>query len=128
MPLAEVKYIDVIFPDRYVTDVADFNGNQAYQLDLQGCVVKYTNPITCMPFMGVKTDHITNGHFVDRVNPGRDDQGSQFIPKGVMSPIDMVLGIHWCPDQNYFMVKFAGQLLSKPLTWHPTVFSTVAAQ
>ena len=124
MPLAEVSRIDVIFPDRKVTDVADFNGDQAYTLDLRGCVVKYTNPPTCVPFTGLMTDHITDGHFVDRVNH-RDDEGSQFIPKR-MNPIDMVLGIHWCPDQNYFMVKFFGQLLSKTLVHNSPVLSAVS--
>ena len=65
----------------------------------------------------------TDGRFIDTGS----NQGSMFIPRSSepMNPINALLKIQWCPDQNYFLVKFAGQLL-EPLRHQPTVFSTVA--
>ena len=64
----------------------------------------------------------TDGRFIDTAS----NQGSMFIPRSSepMNPINELLKIQWCPDQNYFLVKFAGQLL-EPLRHQPTVFSTV---
>ena len=118
----EVTYIDVTFPERFVTDPADFNGNQEYNLIVKGCMIVFGSPPTCVPFPGVD-EPVNDGHFVHESGFA----GSQFIPKR-KGLIDMALKIHWCPDQNYFVVKFFDELLTTPLVYHPRVYATVAAQ
>ena len=118
----EVKYIDVTFPERHVTDPTHFDDNQEYHLVVNGCMIVFGHPPTCIPFPGTN-ETVHDGHFIPEVGFA----GSQFIPKR-MGPIDMALKIHWCPDQNYFVVKFFNELLPTPLVNHPTVFATVAAQ
>ena len=117
---AEVTFIDVTFPARFISTEADFNGNQAYTLSVKGCMVKFGNPATCVPFPGVTDEPINDGHFVAEDHFA----GSQFIPRR-MAPIDMVLKIHWCPDQNWFVVNFLGEQLTTPLVHRPNVFVTV---
>merc|ERR1712086_460242 len=50
--------------------------------------------------------------------------GSMFTPAEKGNFINALLNIHWCPDQNYFLVKFLGKLLPT-LEHHPTMFSPV---
>ena len=38
--------------------------------------------------------------------------------------INKLLNIHWCPDQNYFLVKLLGHPLP-PLKFHNTMFAPV---
>ena len=42
--------------------------------------------------------------------------------------INKLLNIHWCPDQNYFLVKFGVypfEEMLPPLKFHPTMFAPV---
>ena len=114
MPQVQVKHIDVIF-----NQPQPFAGLQTYTLDLDACVVMGN---MCMKIPDASAP-FTDGRFIDTAS----NQGSMFIPRSSepMNPINELLKIQWCPDQNYFLVKFAGQLL-EPLRHQPSVFSTVA--
>ena len=114
IPQVQVKYIDVVFKQPQ-----PFDGLQAYKLDLDACVVVGD---VCMPIPG-KDQTFTDGRFI----ASGSNEGSMFIPRASdpPNPINLVLKIQWCPDQNYFLVAFAGQMLP-PLTHHPTVFSAVS--
>jgi hypothetical protein len=114
IPQVQVKHIDVIF-----NQPQPFAGLQTYTLDLDACVVMGD---ICMKIPDASAP-FTDGRFIDTGS----NQGSMFIPRSSepMNPINELLKIQWCPDQNYFLVKFAGQLL-EPLRHQPTVFSTVA--
>ena len=120
IPHTDVTFIDVVFPERTVTDPALFNGDQMYTLSVTGCMIK--TPTTCVPFPGLHDKPETTGHFVHETY----FSGAQFIPKRMDPILNAALKIHWCPDQNYFVVSFLGQLLDTPLTSHPTMFVTVA--
>ena len=121
IPHTMVTYIDVVFPERTVTDPALFNGDQTYTLSVSGCMIK--SKTTCIGWpVGVKDEKETTGHFIDE----KHFAGAQFIPKRNAYTLDHALQIHWCPDQNYFVVNFLGELLDTPLVSHPTVFVTVA--
>ena len=125
IPHTLVTYIDVVFPERTVTDPALFNGDQMYTLSVSGCMIE--SKTTCIGWPVVVTNKTeTTGHFVHE----KHFAGAQFIPKNKDTPggyvLDHALQIHWCPDQNYFVVNFLGKLLDTPLVSHPTVFVTVA--
>ena len=111
---APVKRIDVIF-----NQPQPFAGLQTYTLDLDACVVVGD---MCMKIPDASAP-FTDGRFIDTGS----NQGSMFLPRASepRNPINELLKIQWCPDQNYFLVKFAGQLL-EPLRQQPTVFSTVS--
>ena len=73
--------------------------------------------------MGVKhlDKFYSQGHWVDTAfGPNK---GSALIPTK-NSFINKLLNIHWCPDQNYFLVKLVGHLLP-PLKFHNTMFAPV---
>ena len=114
IPQVQVKYIDVVFKQPQ-----PFDGLQAYKLDLDACVVVGD---VCIPIPG-KDQTFTDGRFI----ASGSNEGSMFIPRASdpPNPINLVLKIQWCPDQNYFLVKLAGQLL-EPLRHQATVFSTVS--
>ena len=121
IPGTEVTYIDVVFPERTVTDPALFNADQTYTLSVSGCMIK--TPTICIPWPVVVKDKTeTTGHFVHETL----FSGAQFIPKRMDPILNAALKIHWCPDQNYFVVNFLGKLLDTPLVNHPTVYVTVA--
>ena len=111
----EVRHIDLIFAEQ------NFNGPQKYEQKLDGCVFMRTggNPPPCIDVPPLsRDDFYTNGHWVDMGN-----KGSVLIPKE-KSFINQLLNVHWCPDQNYFLVKFVGHLLPA-LKFHPTMFAPV---
>ena len=114
IPQVQVKHIDVIF-----NQPQPFAGLQTYTLDLDACVVVGD---MCMKIPDASAP-FTDGRFIDTGS----NQGSMFLPRASepRNPINELLKIQWCPDQNYFLVKFAGQLL-EPLRHQPSVFSTVA--
>jgi hypothetical protein len=107
------------FSTPLTTTQENFNGPQTYQQVIDGCLfLPSADPPQCVP-MPPNNTTFTNGHYVDMGN-----QGSAFIPaKG--SFINQLLEIHWCPAQNYFLVKFLGHLLPT-LKYTPTMFSAVA--
>ena len=115
LPAVQVKYIDVVFKQPQ-----PFSGAQTYKLDLDACVVVGG---VCMPIPG-KDQTFTDGRFI--ASPVINE-GSMFLPRSSdpQNPINQILKIQWCPDQNYFLVAFFGQMLL-PLTHHPTVFSAVS--
>ena len=110
----EVNHIDLIFPEQ------SFNGPQKYKQHLDGCMFARSDPPMCIPIPGPVDTSYTDGHYVDIGS----NQGSMFIPAAKGDFINDLLKIHWCPDQNYFLVKFLGQLLPT-LEHHPTMFSPV---
>ena len=116
VPPGTVNHVDLIFP---ATTQENFNGPQTYQQVIDGCLfLPSADPPQCVP-MPPNNTTFTNGHYVDMGN-----QGPAFIPaKG--SFINQLLEIHWCPAQNYFLVKFLGHLLPT-LKYTPTMFSAVA--
>ena len=71
-----------------------------------------TAPNTCIPISpgGSVVSEFNNGFWNDNFG----NNGSQLIPvdKPNLSPfekfIDQALLIHWCPSQNYFLVKILG--------------------
>ena len=113
----EVNHIDLTFPEQ------SFSGLQKYHQHLDGCMFTRTDlpkDTKCIP-LPTPVDHdYTNGHYVDLGS----NQGSMFIPAEKGNFINALLNIHWCPDQNYFLVKFLGKLLPT-LEHHPTMFSPV---
>jgi len=119
----KVKHIDVVFhpvcapPAECVVPLSELI---TYKMDLEGCVIVGD---MCMPFPGEMHKTFNDGRFIDSGN----NQGAMFIPRSSepLNPINELLKIQWCPDQNYFLVKLAGQLL-KPLRHQATVFSTVS--
>ena len=114
----EVKHIDVIFPEQ------NFDGPQKYELVLDGCVfVGVGNPPPCID-PAHRDDSYTDGHWADNLGINK---GSALIPTK-NSFINKLLNIHWCPDQNYFLVKFGVYPFEKmlpPLKFHPTMFAPV---
>ena len=115
IPFVQVKYIDVVFKQPQ-----PFSGLQTYKLDLNACVVIGDAP--CMPIPGANQT-FTDGRFIDE-----GDQGSMFIPRASDPPslINQILKIQWCPNQNYFLVKFAGQPLF-PLRHYPSMISAAVS-
>merc|ERR1711935_828383 len=100
----EVNHIDLTFPEQ------SFSGLQKYHQHLDGCMFTRTDlpkDTKCIP-LPTPVDHdYTNGHYVDLGS----NQGSMFILAEKGNFINALLNIHWCPDQNYFLVKFLGKLL-----------------
>lgn len=115
IPFVQVKYIDVVFKQPQ-----PLSGLQTYKLDLNACVVIGDAP--CMPIPGANQT-FTDGRFIDE-----GDQGSMFIPRASDPPslINQILKIQWCPNQNYFLVKFAGQPLF-PLRHYPSMISAAVS-
>ena len=121
---AKVKYIDVVFHPVCAPPalcIVPLSETVTYKMDLEGCMIVGD---MCMPFPGEMHKTFNDGRFIDSGN----NQGAMFIPRSSepLNPINELLKIHWCPDQNYFLVKLAGQLL-EPLRHQATVFSAVAA-
>ena len=97
----EVNHIDLIFPEQ------SFSGPQKYHQHLDGCMFAKSDRPMCIPIpVPVDTDY-TDGNYVDLGS----NQGSMFSPAKQGDFINKLLNIHWCPDQNYFLVKFLGQQL-----------------
>ena len=119
----KVKYIDVVFhpvcapPAECIVPLSE---TVTYKMDLEGCMIVGD---MCIPFPGEMHKTFNDGRFIDLGS----DQGAMFIPRSSepLNPINELLKIQWCPDQNYFLVKLAGQLL-EPLRHQATVFSTVS--
>ena len=119
----KVKYIDVVFhpvcapPAECVVPLSE---TVTYKMDLEGCMIVGD---MCIPFPGEMHKTFTDGRFIDLGN----NKGAMFIPRSSepLNPINELLKIQWCPDQNYFLVKLAGQLL-EPLRHQATVFSAVS--
>ena len=115
--LGKVESLDLIFHEQ------DFNGPQKYQQDLDGCVFVLNPPHEplCVNPMPKKTDCLyTHGRWMDMGN-----QGSAFMPAEAGNPINNILNIHWCPDQNHFLVKFGFGPVKKllpTLAFHDTHF------
>ena len=122
---AKVDYIDVKFPPPQCQPpeecILPLDSPQTYDLDLKGCMIVGN---MCIPFPGVLHETFTDGRFI----PVGMNQGSMLIPRSgdPNNPINALLKIQWCPDQNYFLVKLAGKLL-KPLRHHESVFSNLAS-
>ena len=119
----KVKYIDVVFHPvcSPVTEcIVSLSETITYKMDLEGCMIVGD---MCIPFPGEMHKTFTDGRFIDLGS----DQGAMFIPRSSepLNPINDLLKIQWCPDQNYFLVKLAGQLL-EPLRHQATVFSAVS--
>ena len=110
----EVNHIDLVFQKQ------SFSGLQKYHQHLDGCMFSRTDEPMCIPLPAPVDHDYTNGHYVDLGS----NQGSMFIPAEQGNFINKLLKIHWCPDQNYFLVKFLGTLLPT-LEHHPSMFSTV---
>ena len=119
----KVKYIDVVFhpvcapPAECIVPLSE---TVTYKMDLEGCMIVGD---MCIPFPGEMHKTFTDGRFIDLAN----NKGAMFIPRSSepLNPINDLLKIQWCPDQNYFLVKLAGQLL-EPLRHQATVFSAVS--
>ena len=119
----KVKYIDVVFhpvcapPAECLVSLSE---TVTYKMDLEGCMIVGD---MCIPFPGEMHKTFTDGRFIDLGN----NKGAMFIPRSSepLNPINELLKIQWCPDQNYFLVKLAGQLL-EPLRHQATVFSAVS--
>jgi len=119
----KVKYIDVVFhpvcapPAECIVPLSE---TVTYKMDLEGCMIVGD---MCIPFPGEMHKTFTDGRFIDLAN----NKGAMFIPRSSepLNPINELLKIQWCPDQNYFLVKLAGQLL-EPLRHQATVFSAVS--
>ena len=118
----KVNLIDVIFAEQ------NFDGPQKYELKLDGCVFVYGPPGKNPPCMGVKhlDKFYSQGHWVDTAF--QPNKGSALMPAEQGAMINDVLHIHWCPDQNYFLVKFGVypfEEMLPPLKFHPTMFAPV---
>ena len=115
--LGEVTSIDLIFHEQ------DFNGWQKYQQDIDGCVFVLNPPHepSCVNPMPPRTDcTYTHGRWMDM-----GDKGSAFMPAEAGNPINSILNIHWCPDQNQFLVKFGLgpiKIALPALAFHDTQF------
>lgn len=101
---AKVDYIAVKFtpPECQPPSqcILSLDSLQTYEQELVGCMIVGSK---CMPFQGKKRETFTDGRF----NASRNNQGSEFIPRAsdLNNPINDLLKIRWCPDQNYFLVE-----------------------
>ena len=104
---AEVTYVELTFPT-----FTGVNTPVDFKQVVKGCVFMATAPNTCIPISpdGSVVSEFTYGFWNDNFG----NNGSQLIPvdKPNLSPfekfIDQALLIHWCPSQNYFLVKILG--------------------
>ena len=113
LPQIHIEYIRLVFKQP-----VPFHGLQTYKLDLEACAGGVCEPVP-------KHETNTDGRFIAHSG---SDQGSMFIPRSSdpQNSINEILKIQWCPDQNYFLVKFAGQLL-EPLRHLSVLASALVA-
>ena len=119
--LGEVKSVDLVFHEQA------FTGAQKYQQHVDGCVFVLDPPHEpkCVNPLPPKKDcTYTHGRWMPM-----GDQGAAFMPAEAGNPINNILNIHWCPDQNHFLVKFGIGPMKKllpTLAFHDTHFPPVA--
>ena len=95
--MAEVTRIALTFQK-----ITDLNDNVTFTQELTGCMFDQSlDPSPCVEFEGTRVNTFTDGAF----------QGSEFIPTAPSEGFDInnFLDIQWCPNQNYFQVKVAGE-------------------